>query len=689
MLFLLLMNFLFPTFLIGLVSIAIPIIIHLFNFRKYKKIQFTNVHFLKELKQESDSKSKLKEWLILATRILAITCLVFAFAQPFIPSKNKIVQGNKIISIYIDNSFSMENTNKKGTLLENAKQIATEIANTYNASDKFQLLSNEFEGKQQRLLAKEEFIEQLNDLKICPVTQDLKNVIKRQQDFLKNNNSKNKQLFILSDFQKNISNFSKSDIDTAIISHLIPLTSSELKNVYVDSIWFENPIQQYNTLQTIHAEIKNNGSKSIENASIKLIINNKQVSLNSFNVEANSKTSVSISFVVKENGINNGILKLEDYPITFDDEFYFCFNAKNIIKSLVINGTDSKTGGNFKSLMNNDSLFIYNENEETKIDYNLFTTTNLLILNNLKVISSGLTTEIDKLLNAGGSVIIFPNNDREFTDYNLAFQHLHLPQIIGIDTANTTTQSINFEQGLFEGVFEKIDSRMDLPKVFEHIIFKQTTNNAFEPIIMLQNGRPLLSKYNVGNGKIYLFSSSSKLESTNYIKHSLFVPTIIKIGVLSIKTAPTYYTITANQNIEIKNDIQYKDKPLHIVKDQTKFDIIPEQRLLNNITNLFTQNQIKEAGYYKITQENKEILSVAFNYNRNESQMDFLTNEELTSNIEKLNLKNITVLDSNKGTITNTLKETNNGSKLWKLFLILALLFLLSEILIIRLLKNN
>ena len=339
--------------------------------------------------------------------------------------------------------------------------------------------------------------------------------------------------------------------------------------------------------------------------------------------------------------------------------------------------------------MNNDSLFIYNENEETKIDYNLFTKTNLLILNNLKVISSGLTTEIDKLLNAGGSVIIFPNNDREFTDYNLAFQHLHLPQIIGIDTTNTTTQSINFEQGLFEGVFEKIDSRMDLPKVFDHIIFKQTTNNSFEPIIMLQNGRPLLSKYNVGNGKIYLFSSSSKLESTNYIKHSLFVPTIIKIGVLSIKTAPTYYTITANQNIEIKNDIQYKDKPLHIIKDQTKFDIIPEQRLLNNITNLYTQNQIKEAGYYKITQENKEILSVAFNYNRNESQMDFLTNEELTSNIEKLNLKNITVLDSNKGTITNTLKETNNGSKLWKLFLILALLFLLSEILIIRLFKNN
>src|ERR1700741_496666 len=156
------MNFLFPTFLIGLVAIAIPIIIHLFNFRKYKKVYFTNVQFLKELKQESDSKSKLKELLILAMRILAITVLVFAFAQPFIPGKSKVNQGEKAISIYIDNSFSMENTNKKGTLLENAKQLATEIVGSFNASDKFQLITSDFEGKHQRFLSKEEFIEQLN-----------------------------------------------------------------------------------------------------------------------------------------------------------------------------------------------------------------------------------------------------------------------------------------------------------------------------------------------------------------------------------------------------------------------------------------------------------------------------------------------------------------------------------------------
>jgi hypothetical protein len=383
MLFLRSMNFLFPTFLIGLVAIAIPIIIHLFNFRKYKKVYFTNVQFLKELKQESDSKSKLKEWLILAMRILAIACLVFAFAQPFIPGKSKAVQGEKAISIYIDNSFSMESTNKKGTLLENAKDYATEIVNTFNASDKFQLLTNDFEGKHQRFVSKEDFIEQLNEVKISSATKALNDVLKRQQDFLQNSSSKNKRIFLLSDFQKNAVLFNKSDIDTSIIVSCIPIASSEVSNVYIDSVWFETPVQQFATQQIIHATIINKSTKDIENGTLKLFINNAQVSLSSFNVSAGNKKDASISFTVKAKGINKGVLKIEDYPITYDDNFYFSFNAQTTINALVINGKETKTSGNFKSLMQNDSLFVYQENNESAIDYSVFSKTNIIVLNEL------------------------------------------------------------------------------------------------------------------------------------------------------------------------------------------------------------------------------------------------------------------------------------------------------------------
>lgn len=682
------MNFLFPTFLIGLVAIAIPIIIHLFNFRKYKKVYFTNVQFLKELKQESDSKSKLKEWLILAMRILAIACLVSAFAQPFIPGKTKALQGEKAISIYIDNSFSMESTNKKGTLLENAKEYATEIVNTFNASDKFQLLTNDFEGKHQRFVSKEDFIEQLNEVKISSATKALNDVLKRQQVFLQNSSSKNKRIFLLSDFQKNAVLFNKSDIDTSIIVSCIPIASSEVSNVYIDSVWFETPVQQFGTQQIIHATIINKSTKDIENGTLKLFINNAQVSLSSFNVSAGNKKDASISFTVKAKGINKGVLKIEDYPITYDDNFYFSFNAQTTINALVINGKETKTSGNFKSLMQNDSLFVFQENNESAIDYSVFSKTNMIVLNELSSLTSGLTSELQKFVTNGGSLGVFPNKKADLESYNIAFQNLQLPQITKLDTVNTKTQSINFEQGLYEGVFDKIDQRMDLPKVFEHFELTKTTNSNSQSLVLLQNGQSLLSLNPLGSGKIYLFSIPSDESCSNLLKHALFVPTLIKMSILSLKPSPVYYKTAVNEAIVLNTTSNFSDKPLHIIKDDKKVDVIPEHRLMNNATTLFTQNQITEAGHYEVFENTSSIKDLAFNFDRKESDMNFMTKDDLQKQIDEKGLKNIQIIETNEKTLTNALQEVNDGKKLWKLFLILALIFLAAEILIIRLFKN-
>lgn len=682
------MNFLFPTFLIGLSAIVIPIIIHLFNFRKYKKVYFTNVRFLKELKQESDSKSKLKEWLILAMRILAVACLVFAFAQPFIPGKAKIQQGEKAISIYVDNSFSMENTNKNGTLLENAKNYAAEIAGSFNVSDRFQLLTNDFEGKHQRFLSKEEFIEQLDEVKISSASRNMQDVINRQQDFLQNNGFKNKRIFLLSDFQKNVSGIQKSGIDTSVIINLLPLASSEVSNVFIDSVWFETPVQQFGTQQIIHASIINKSKKDIENGTLKLFINDKQVSLNSFNSSAGNKKDVSISFTVKEKGINKGILKIEDYPITYDDDFYFSFNAQTIINALVINGKTSKTAGNFGSLMQADSLFLFNENNEAAIDYGQFSKLNLIVLNELITLTNGLTSELNKFIANGGSVVIFPIKNVDLINYNTAFKTLQLPEILNLDTVNTKTQAINFEQGLYEGVFEKKDPRMDFPIVSEHYRFTQLTKSSSQTVISLQNGNPFLSQYTIGSGKIYLFSVASDESSSNLLKHSLFVPTLIKMAILSLKPSPLYYKTSTNEAIVLTNSDSFSDKPMHIINAEKTTDVIPEHRLVNNATTLFTQNQITEAGQYAVIDNTTNIKGLAFNYDRRESDLDFSDSEQLQKQINETGLKNVQIIKPDVKKLAAVLIEVNDGKKLWKLFLILALVFLAAEILIIRLFKH-
>ena len=176
-------GFVTPAFLYALSLIAIPIIVHLFNFRKFKKVYFTNVKFLQELKEETSSRSKLKHLLVLVSRILAVTFLVLAFAQPFIPAKtgNTPFRGN-LVSIFIDNSFSMEGQGREGTLLESSRTIAREIARSYKPSDRFQLLTCDFDPVHQRMLTRDEFMTALDGVKISPVSRTLSEVISRQAE---------------------------------------------------------------------------------------------------------------------------------------------------------------------------------------------------------------------------------------------------------------------------------------------------------------------------------------------------------------------------------------------------------------------------------------------------------------------------------------------------------------------------
>src|SRR6201996_9393655 len=229
------MHFLYPAFLFALVSLAIPVIIHLFNFRRYQKVYFSNVQFLKEIQEQQASRRNLKERLILASRLLALLFLVFAFARPYIPGKNSANAGKQqAVSIFVDNSYSMQTLNKEGTLLDEAKRRAKEIASAYNINDRFQLLTQDFEGKHQRLLSRDEFNDAVDAVKISPQSRSLQQIADRQQSLLDMHKSGGRSVFIISDFQKNMGGSQPVKADTGIKVSLVQLKASTLPNVAVD-----------------------------------------------------------------------------------------------------------------------------------------------------------------------------------------------------------------------------------------------------------------------------------------------------------------------------------------------------------------------------------------------------------------------------------------------------------------------
>src|SRR5690606_1748862 len=133
------MYFKHPEFLYFLFLLVIPIIVHLFQLRKFRKTPFTNVKFLKKVIVQTRKSSQLKKWLTLLARCLALTCLVFAFAPPFVPNSEIATKPTETV-VYLDNSFSMQLEGKRGEMMKRAVQ---ELLENFPEEKEFSLITND------------------------------------------------------------------------------------------------------------------------------------------------------------------------------------------------------------------------------------------------------------------------------------------------------------------------------------------------------------------------------------------------------------------------------------------------------------------------------------------------------------------------------------------------------------------
>ncbi|MEM9258837.1 MAG: BatA domain-containing protein, partial [Bacteroidota bacterium] len=264
------MQFLYPAFLWALAALAIPIIIHLFYFRRFKKVAFSNVKFLKEVKEETSMRSRLRNLLVLIARCLALAALIFAFAQPFIPSANEVLKGRKAVSLFVDNSFSMGAESDSAPLLQIAKDRARDIVNAYGVEDRFQILDNDFSGRNQRLVGQEEALELIDGVKQSPASRRLSIVTARQRSALNTEQIDNQISYLVSDFQRNISDLSPTQLDTSVQHYLVPLNAVRERNVGIDSVWFEAPVPQLNQNNLLLVRVRNYGVEDLDNVRLSL-----------------------------------------------------------------------------------------------------------------------------------------------------------------------------------------------------------------------------------------------------------------------------------------------------------------------------------------------------------------------------------------------------------------------------------
>jgi hypothetical protein len=380
------------------------------------------------------------------------------------------------------------------------------------------------------------------------------------------------------------------------------------------------------------------------------------------------------------------VVEIIDYPVIFDDKFYFSYNISESKRVVCI--SDKTESVYINSLFGKDSTFAFVNMDVNKLDYSGLSDYKLIILNELKILSSGLMQELEQYVKNGGNLLVFPGSDADMGTYKSFLSTIGSVYYSGKDTSITKVSNINTNHEIYRDVFDKIPENIDLPIVKSHFNFSSKTFSTDEYIMKMQNGESFMISEKSGKGKVYLSSVPLNAGFSNFTKHAMFVPTLYNIALYSEPFNRLSYTIGKDEAVEVKNVNMSGDMTFRITDKSKNIEIIPEHRNIDLQTYIYPHDQIIKAGNYSLMIGEDTITGISYNYNNIESDMKFYTVDELKDLIKEKSLKKFNVLNLKNKPVSQVLEELNHGIRLWKLFIILTLLFLITEVALLRFLKS-
>lgn len=668
-----------PLFLICLIAVGIPIAIHLLQLRRYRKIHFSNTDMLEQLQSESRRQHNLRRWLLLAARILFVVFLVLAFCQPIIRNKHSQMQaGSSAVSIYLDNSFSMECAGMDGSLIESARQKAREIAEAYKPDDLFQLITNDADGSQFRWLSREEFLSALDAVQVSPVTLSLSDVAKRQYDFLHEVSSVNRHNYVISDFQRATADLVNMPTDSMIHTTFVPMGGSNVSNIYIDSLAFNSPAYTPGSTARVEVFVRNDGDKPVEQLPLRLYVGHRQRALTTIDVAAHASAVASITFAIGHEPTLQGYVETTDYPITFDDKFYFSLSTSLSIPMLVISGQAENPY--LHRLFAHDTLVLYHQASSQQIDYSQLLQHRFIVLDELRTIPTGLAQTLRDHVSDGGTLLIIPPPDPDVESYNLVLNTMQAPSLGSKISKRTKASRVQTHHNLYRDVFKNTTPDMEMPSAEGYYQLHSAPSTVAVGLIDMPDGTSLLTETALSLGYIYLFAMPLRPEHTDLVQQALFVPTLYNMALHSVVASSPYHLLSASEPVMLCGSYE-ADRPPHLSSFDGSFDLIPDIRRAGSRSCWLPHGDIQVAGNY-ILHDGVVSEGISLNYSRRESDLSFLSREEIRNYVAPV--QQFAMAPSSARSMTDYIQQHGQGRPLWRLFVALALLALLAEIILAR-----
>ena len=667
------MQFSHPAMLWGLLAVLIPIAIHLFNLRRYRKVYFSNVDRLADLQTESRRRSELRRWLVLAARVLAVALLVLAFAGPVLPRKGQEVRsGSTAVSIFIDNSFSMEGAARDGSQLETAKQRAREIAAAYSPSDRYQLLTGDMTGSQMRWLNRDELLSAIDDVEPSPAVRTIAEAAERQSSFLAQSGAANRHAFIVSDFHQSIADFDRLPNDSTTRFTMVPLAGTATDNVYIDTLKLDAPAYFVGGSVAVEATVVNGGSHDVEKLPIKLYVDGRERAMATLDIPASTAATATLLFTIGQAGYLDGYVEIADYPITYDDKYFFTLGVGDRVGVLEVDGGGANPS--LAKLFANDSSIAFSRSN--RLQQSDVQGTDLIILNEPRQLATGDAAWLAEWVQAGGSLLVVPPSGKFPAELNTLLASMQAPQLGQWTDRPAKATAIDYGCPLYRNVFSSRSDEMEMPSARNRYV-PSPSMAVRQSVIAFGDGSDMLSVTPYGDGRVYLFAMPLTAECTDLIGQALFVPTLYNMALYSRPLPPPCHTLGDLQPSVLQGQYDNAAKPPELTGDNG-LSIIPDLRRAAGRQMMLLHGELTSAGIYRLADEH-----LAFNYGRRESKLDFLAPDNVAKAID--NLHGYSMIQPTSRPLDQTLREREGGRTLWRLCLILALVALAAEVALLKL----
>ena len=673
------MEFLYPNMLYALFALLIPVVIHLFNFRRHKTVYFSNTSVLKTIEQENSKTKKLKHLFVLMARMLFIAALVIAFAYPYKKDNNAINNNvDNLIAVYIDNSMSLQSLSAEKTLFEDSRSSAMKLVENLNQAQKYVLLSNDRDTKNEYPMNQDEMLLRLNEMKVEAAPVSFEEIYNSLSFIRKKNDFESATLFVYSDFQKNMMEINDLKNDTMIQIVVLPLKSDFQNNIYIDSVWLQSPVLQKNMTNELNARIVNETSNDIKGLPVNFSLDDDIVAYTTCDVEANSFADINMQFVVDNDGDIKAKVAIQDSPITFDDEYNLVLKVRPVINVVEIlssaHGSQLTAHSFLDLLFEGDALVNYQSMSPYNIDQNVINNAQMIVVDEKANLNETMQQSLLDFASKGGTLLLLndENTDNSYIYNNIGIESKQL------DENKNRVEYIAKRNAFFDDIFVKLPDNADLPEVYKHVHFD--ISKSVLNIISLQNGNPLLMMCSHGKGRIFVMSTTFNEEYSDLANHALFVPMMYKMALIGSDVTELYYTLGNDKTLDISDVSLNVDDRVSLKDESGVFEILPLVEKRNNLNYLYFFEDLPASGFYNIYKNDSYVKTVAWNDSREESEMIFCEKEELQKMLKdkKLNvLAMIDIVETKHYESGDALEVIVNDAANWKVFIVIALIALL------------